>query len=123
MMRIAANFAMTLYMIGALLVGPGKPFATVLDIVFLIGWIGVTSLLFARLDVAARTRLGGMLFRDVRVIHDVLRSLLYAVGLLLMPWIPAEATNIWIWGVIGWIVVALVTLAVRRVRGAMPSKA
>lgn len=117
-MRVAANFAMFLYFIAAITtVGAGTPFAVVKGLALLIFWIAVAASVASRLAPAARTHLGGMLFRDPRVFRDALFSVLYAGGLLIMPWIPPVLDNIWLWGIILWVVVAAVTLVVRRTRG------
>ena len=81
------------------------------------------ALVAARLTPAVRTHLGGMLFRDPRVVRDALFCVLYAGGLLVMPWIPTALINIWAWGIILWVVVAAVTLVVRRTRGVRPAGA
>jgi VanZ family protein len=123
-MRIAANFAMFLYFIAGLTsFGASLPFTVVKDAALLAVWVVLIALVAARLTPTARTHLGGMLFRDPRVVRDALFCLLYAGGLLVMPWIPTALINIWAWGIILWVVVAAVTLVVRRTRGVRPTGA
>jgi hypothetical protein len=122
-LRNAANFAMIAYFLGLLGISATKPIAAGWAVALVFIWLRIMWTVVARLPVPARNRLRHMLVRDPRVIRDVVLSALYIVGLPLLLWIPDYLGNFWVLGIGIWIVVALVTMAVRFVLRSRPSAA
>lgn len=121
--RSGANFAMIAYFLGLLGISATKPIATGWTAALVFIWLRIMWTVVARLPVPARIRLRPMLLRDPRVIRDAVLSALYIVGLPLVVWIPNYLGNFWVLGIGIWIVVALVTMAVRFVLRSRPSAA
>jgi uncharacterized membrane protein len=109
--RVAANLAMVAFFLGIFGAAAGTPLAFVWCTAFAVLWIWFVATVATRID---RPLLRRMLLRDPRLLRDAVLSLTYIVGLLLMPLLPRYISNILAWGIILWVVVALVTLSVRR---------
>jgi hypothetical protein len=116
LLRLAANLAMFFYVLGLVGLAASTPLAVGLSLALVVLWFATLVPRGDQLSPAAKAQLPRALLRDPRLLRDALFSLAYLVGLVLTPWIPTAFVNIWIWGILLWLAVALGTLFIRAVR-------